>query len=498
MIVRREKMRKEIHRTSVDIFYKQNDILLEQIENNYDDDIPDMNHQATKFCRFSDSYCTEKQTEEDTGEKVTIFDETLEETSIILNNSQLEVLDPRDLERPSPIKKKHKQTRNGEIKKEDITTTTNNTERNIFDLLEPERKIDIYLRTGFTDDEMSDSELSNISENKWNGRMARSNRISTPVRELTDRIVKKDCVKSLNSLKEKLRGTNNVKIVSKIHETIEHANEKPSENGFVDLFKPIKNKINVKENSFNEDYTVSNKPPLPNHGMVPKRSNIPHRGKRRFRNLYEEIMHEPRRHSPRFYKSPDYNLPSKSENAILNNDSSNKEAIENNVGEEEINKKDLSADDADIKLSPTEHNKPKHISNNIETDEGFVPNKHLIDNTPSKESSTSNILIDNIPSKNLSKGNNLTGNSPSKKSNISNICNDFEKINIPKKKLDENGISKEMLEENNTDKKKSEVSVTPGRKRRRLNSSIPPCSSEIKLKHENFLRITRSRVSSYS
>ena len=496
MIVRREKMRKEIHRTSVDIFYKQNDILLEQIENNYDDDIPDMNHQATKFCRFSDSYCTEKQVEENTGEKVTIFDETLEETSIILNNSQLEVLDPRDLERPSPIKKKHKQIRNGEIK-EDIITTTNNTERNIFDLLEPERKIDIYLRTGFTDDEMSDSELSNTSEYKWNGRMARSSRISTPVRELTDRIVKKDCVKSLNSLKEKLRGTNNVKIVSKIQETIEHVNEKPSENGFMDLFKPIKNKISVKENSINEDYAVSNKPPLSNHGMPPKRSNIPHRGKKRFRNLYEEIMKEPRRHSPRFYKSPDY-LSSKSENAILN-DSSNKDTIENNISEEEINKKDLSTNDTDIKISPSEHrNKPKYISNNNETKEGFVPNKHLIDITPSEKSSTSNILIDNTPSKKSSKGNSLTENTPSKKSNTNNICNDSDKINISKKKPDENCISEEILEENNIDKKKSEVCVTPGRKRRRLNSSIPPCSSEIKLKHENFLRITRSRVSSYS
>ena len=98
MIVRREKVRKELHRTSMDVFYKQNDILLDNREDLSGDNLDFIRHRTTKFSCFSEHYQTEKQYENEYGTRPTIFDSTLEEGVELLNSSQIERLDLIELE----------------------------------------------------------------------------------------------------------------------------------------------------------------------------------------------------------------------------------------------------------------------------------------------------------------------------------------------------------------------------------------------------------------
>lgn len=133
MIVRREKVRKELHRTSMEIFYKQNDILLDKNEDFSGDQMDFIRHRTTRFSCFSEHYQTEDQYEAEHGTRLALFDETLEEDDL-LNSSQFEVVPLKDIEKrvsdtPHDLKLKGK---NG------ITKTE--SERNIFELLVPKNE----------------------------------------------------------------------------------------------------------------------------------------------------------------------------------------------------------------------------------------------------------------------------------------------------------------------------------------------------------------------
>lgn len=127
MIVRREKLRKEIHRTAMETFYKQNDILLE-----FEGELPEghlelLRHRATHFSDFSNNYVTEEQYKLSHGIRANIFDsssdgDTLLDTSCDEKDIKLEVPSSSSSPRVSKSDK-------------EITSSVNN-ERNIFDLLD--------------------------------------------------------------------------------------------------------------------------------------------------------------------------------------------------------------------------------------------------------------------------------------------------------------------------------------------------------------------------
>ena len=124
MIVRREKIRKEIHRASMDIFYKKNNILLNEDPSNYNQSI--FNHRTTKFNNFSESYRTNKNFQEETGVKVAMLDESIENDDL-LSCSYAEMFNPEDLSRKE---QKSFTTKN----KSNVETVEKNSERNIFSL----------------------------------------------------------------------------------------------------------------------------------------------------------------------------------------------------------------------------------------------------------------------------------------------------------------------------------------------------------------------------
>lgn len=101
MIVRREKMRKELHRSSVDVFLKQNEILLDEKEDFSGDNLDFIRHRTARFSRFSEFYMTEKDYEHETGEKVRFFDDTIDESLDLFNSSAIERVNPDDFKRES-------------------------------------------------------------------------------------------------------------------------------------------------------------------------------------------------------------------------------------------------------------------------------------------------------------------------------------------------------------------------------------------------------------
>ena len=103
MIVRREKVRKELHRSSMEVFYKQNDMLLDEEEDWSGEKLDFLRHRSTRFTDFSESYVTEKLWKEENGRSNTIFDSTIEDDEELLNTSQIEKFNEQDLMRDSQM-----------------------------------------------------------------------------------------------------------------------------------------------------------------------------------------------------------------------------------------------------------------------------------------------------------------------------------------------------------------------------------------------------------
>lgn len=142
MIVRREKLRKELHRTAVDIFYKQNDILLDSEEDLSGDKLDFIRHRSTRFSKFSEHYVTEKDYETEHGSRLTIFDSTAEDEETLLNNSHLEIFDEKDVQRgetdtnncASACRGKKKMNNKHDTVSSTATTADATESRNIFQL----------------------------------------------------------------------------------------------------------------------------------------------------------------------------------------------------------------------------------------------------------------------------------------------------------------------------------------------------------------------------
>ncbi|XP_065670639.1 protein Jade-1 isoform X2 [Hydra vulgaris] len=128
MIVRREKIRKEIQRVSMDIFYKENDIALNENTDGNSQNI--LRCKPAKFNNFSDIYCTNKVFQEETGLLIDMCndDEILEEYNKLENFSSIERFNPNDLSREE-FQKKLKKKKNIEAAEK-----SSDRERNIFSL----------------------------------------------------------------------------------------------------------------------------------------------------------------------------------------------------------------------------------------------------------------------------------------------------------------------------------------------------------------------------
>jgi len=297
MIVRREKMRKELHRTSKEIFYKQNDIVLEE-EDVTDETLDFLRHRTTRFSNFSEFYRTEREYEEESGVKISLFDETFEESAPLLNNSQMEVLNPQDLERRSPDGKKAKASKNA-------TVFEKKSERNIFDVLEPCKESKLNNKppreNGIVDDcsdKARNSELDNetsnhtvnidlnhaLSDTKNSTNMEKEKPISPVNGKLKKKVKHK-------SLREK---GNLFDSIHKLTNDLLTQNGIDSEIDDEVLFRPIKEESN--------DVT-----PLPNNSTPSKKSKLVKKGKKRFRNLHNSTSTFVCRNSPRFNKSSNSN-----------------------------------------------------------------------------------------------------------------------------------------------------------------------------------------------
>ena len=101
MIVRREKIRKELHRSSMEVFYKQNDMVLDDQEDWSGEKLDFLRHRSTRFTDFSENYVTERLWKEENGKTDTIFDSTIEDDEALMNTSQIEKLDENDFVRDS-------------------------------------------------------------------------------------------------------------------------------------------------------------------------------------------------------------------------------------------------------------------------------------------------------------------------------------------------------------------------------------------------------------
>ena len=245
MIVRREKMRKELHRTSMDVFYKQNDILLDECEDLSGDNLDFIRHRTTKFCNFSENYQTENQYESEYGTKISIYDSTLEES--LLNTSQMEMLNPNDFERGATSSTSCVDNSNKNL---DLKTT--DSERNIFELFVPKS----IVKTD-TPSDIKKEDLRTVTT-----------------------------AESINDTKKNVTEQKNVfdKISNLISREI-------CKNGFID----------VSSNSQPKPGENGETNPLPNNCLASKKSSLVKRGKRRFRNLHD-IEGCSRRNSPRLRK----------------------------------------------------------------------------------------------------------------------------------------------------------------------------------------------------
>ncbi|XP_066936636.1 protein Jade-1-like [Clytia hemisphaerica] len=151
MIVRREKVRKEIQRTSMEVFYKQNDMLLDENEDwSGGDKFEFLTQRSTQFNDFSENYVNERLWKEENGRTDTMFDSTIEEDDELLDTSIIEKFNEKDLERDKPVPRSNQSSRrssrasspkiNGMIRTVKPDHATASTQRNIFEFFKKENK----------------------------------------------------------------------------------------------------------------------------------------------------------------------------------------------------------------------------------------------------------------------------------------------------------------------------------------------------------------------
>ena len=144
MIVRREKIRKELHRSSMEVFYKQNDMVLDEHEDWSGEKLDFLRHRSTRFTDFSENYVTERLWKKENGKTDTIFDTTIEDDEELMNTSQIEKFDENDLVRDSQMcqHSSNRSTRASSPKLERSNSHDNamTSQRNIFEFFKKESK----------------------------------------------------------------------------------------------------------------------------------------------------------------------------------------------------------------------------------------------------------------------------------------------------------------------------------------------------------------------
>ena len=321
MIVRREKVRKELHRTSMEVFYKQNDMLLDENEDWSGEKLDFLRHRSTQFTEFSDSYVTEKVWKEQNGRTTTFFDTTLEEE--LLNSSQFEMLDEKDLHREADSSNSTSRASSPKINGIVKNPNSGSTQRNIFDFFRRETKpIENIIKTE-KDDEKKAAKLCDASTTTVKKLEFGEGKILDREKELVDLMTDDE-----DSFEEKGGGGGCKKEVEEDTEVTFKSMIKTQEptNIFENIEQIVEGRQEedcVKENGIDQ---CSSKKPLSNHledekyenesnnDDVFKPSSLVRKGKKRFRNL---APLDERRNSPRLHKVTDDVLDNQTTNHKL-------------------------------------------------------------------------------------------------------------------------------------------------------------------------------------
>jgi len=308
MIVRREKIRKELHRSSMEAFYKQNDMLLDEKEDWSGEKLDFLRHRSTRFTEFSENYVTEKVWKEQNGRTTTFFDTTLEEEEL-MSTSQFEIMNEKDLHREAGNLNSTSRASSPKINGIIKSSSSSNTQRNIFDFFRRESKpIEDIIKTesdGDGDKCESRTESDTVTVKKLEFEEDTSARIDllTDDEDTNESIKKEDCkMENLKEEKEEVTFKPITKSLqsTNLFENIEHiVGEENSDSS-------------IRENSVEQ---CSSKKPLSNHledeeyenesinnDNVFKPSSLVRKGKKRFRNL---APLDERRNSPRLHKVTD-------------------------------------------------------------------------------------------------------------------------------------------------------------------------------------------------
>jgi len=284
MIVRREKIRKELHRSSMEAFYKQNDMLLDEKEDWSGEKLDFLRHRSTRFTEFSENYVTEKVWKEQNGRTTTFFDTTLEEEEL-MSTSQFEIMNEKDLHREAGNLNSTSRASSPKINGIIKSSSSSNTQRNIFDFFRRESKpIEDIIKTesdGDGDKCESRTESDTVTVKKLEFEEDTSARIDllTDDEDTNESIKKEDC--KMENLKEEKEEVTFKPITKSLQST--------------NLFENIEHIVGHLEDEEYENESINN-------DNVFKPSSLVRKGKKRFRNL---APLDERRNSPRLHKVTD-------------------------------------------------------------------------------------------------------------------------------------------------------------------------------------------------
>ena len=349
MIVRREKVRKELQRTAMEVFYKQNDMLLDENEDWSGDKLDFLRHRSTRFNDFSENYVTEKVWKEENGRTDTIFDSTLEDDDELLNTSIIEKFNEKDLERDKPMPRSNQSSSrssrasspkiNGVIRTLKPDHTTASTQRNIFEFFKKETKSldsqdnDIKIKNEKLKTEIDQVSISSEGSTECSSTAVK--KLDFEKNEPDGEIVKKEISReTFNAIfltddeSDSECNDQMTKIKTEINANDEKPNEKTKAktndtnssltNSFDKMKEGSTNKCNKSENNTvvngldPKDKHLTTKPEKPldlyidttstGNDNVFKPSSLARKGKKRFRNL-PPIEEPQRRNSPRLNKT---------------------------------------------------------------------------------------------------------------------------------------------------------------------------------------------------